>query len=211
MNKKNLIIIVLILIAISLITGGIIWTVPSSKTPDKEPIENRNYKTIVTVEENTINQVPATDDGFGKIAKDSGFSTATCSENSCLAENAGYTNSEQKDMISYVYDPANPKNSNFNVTLFFYKNDYTASNITSKLNSITNNYYGHSLTESQISEVMDGLSSGNEYYIKTYNVGDYTIELNFAPMKNEDLYVVKYWFVSTSIYNEYISIQRSEV
>ncbi len=209
MNKKNLIIIVLILIAVSLITGGIVWTVPSSKTPDTKPVENRNYKTIVMVAENTVNQVSATDDGFGKIAKDSGFSTATCSENSCLAENSGYTNSEQKDMIRYVYDPANPQDSHFNVTLFFYKDDYTASNIATKLNAITNNYYGYKLTEKQISEVMNGLSSGSEYYIKTHNIGDYTIELNFAPMKNEELYVVKYWFVSTNIYNEYISIQRS--
>ena len=205
--KKNKFIIIVILLALALITGGIISSVPSSTTEPKElkPKENREYKTIKKSTD-VVNPLSKEDNGFANTAKESGFESTKCETNMCTASNKGYTNYDGEDSVVYSY--AEQKVSNIGVTLHFHKDDYKAKNIVSKLNAVTGNYTNCQLDESFISDAMSGLKNTSEgFYIKTKQVDEHTIELNIMPVSGTDFYIVKYWLVPTTTYNQYVNAQ----
>lgn len=200
-NKK--ILILLVLIAVALITGGIIGTIPSSTTntpKDAIPKEDREYKTIKQ-ETEIVNPLSKEDNGFANTAKEAGFKETKCETNNCVASNKGYTNYDGEDTVVYAYEEDKP--SNISVVLHFHKDDYTAKNIVSNLNSVIGNYTKANLDEAFVSDTMDGLKSTSDgFYIKTKIVDNYTVELNIMPVADSDFYIVKYWLVQTSIYSQ---------
>lgn len=207
--KNNKIFIVLILFAITLITGGIIITVTPSTTTDKkeqQPAEIRNYKTVENVPTDTVNPLSKEEGGFTSVAKKSGFEKAECTENSCTATNKGYTNSAAEDTVVYSYNQTGNVDS-FNVAIYMYKSDYNVDNVTNRLNSVIRNYVGKDVSKEFIGNIMSNLEKSNDdIYIDTVIIGNNTAEINIGKA-NEEFYIIKYWLISTDIYSQYKAMQ----
>lgn len=201
--KSKKILIIIILIALALITGGIIGTIPLSTTPKEEIKEQREYKTVKQ-ETEAMNPLSSTDGGFSTTAKASGFETTKCEENLCVATNKGYTNSDNVDTVTYNYE--NNEISTISTMLYFHKNDYKVKNVVTQLNTVVGNYTKYILEESFVSDAMKSLETSKDVSIKTKKVDNYTIELTTMPVDNSDFYMVKYWLVPTTIYSQYKGI-----
>ena len=205
-NNKILLIIIIIVAFLLIGTGGFLLLQTNENESDKnkteEVKETRNYQTITTVEESTITSSTPTEESFGKEVQEVGFEKTTCENNSCTATNQGYSNTEYEDAVALANDENNDKT--FSTILYFHKNDFTVDNVYSKLNAVTNNFFGTKTTKEQIEEIMNGLnSSTDDYYQITYIVGNYTIEINMQNVVGTDFKLVKYLVLSTNLYNQY--------
>lgn len=207
--KNSKIYLLIVLLAIALITGGIIISItPSTNTNKKEqqPTETRKYKTVETVPADTVNPLSKEEGGFASVAKKSGFETVLCNENTCTASNKGYTNSKSEDTVVYSYDK-DGKVDNFNVAIYMYKSDYNVDTVTARLNSVIKNYVGTDVSKEFIQNIMSNLEKSNDgIYIDTMTVGTNTAEINIGKA-NEEYYIIKYWLISTETYNQYKGIK----
>ena len=207
--KNSKIYLLIVLLAIALITGGIIISItPSKNTSKKEqqPTETRKYKTVETVPADTVNPLSKEEGGFTSVAKKSGFEKVQCTENSCTASNKGYTNSKSEDTVMYNYDKDGNVDS-FNVAIYMYKSDYNVDNVTARLNSVIKNYVGKDVPKDFIQNIMSNLEKANDdIYIDTMTIGTNTAEINIGKA-NEDYYIIKYWLISTETYNQYKGIK----
>ena len=208
MKKSNWIII--LILSIILIISGIGVCLFSNRTIKQEKnSETRDYKKVVEVENNKINQVTPTEEGYVELVKKIGFDNVMCEElqsNSksitCKGTKKGYTNSDLMDFIAHSY--VDNKIDSFALILYFHQDDYTTKNITNKLNTVLTNFFGSTITNSQIEEIKKGLEySDEDIYIKNYIAGEYTYELNIQPVIDEEFYMVKYMIMKTDLYNEY--------
>ena len=207
--KKSNWLIILILSIILIISGIGICLFSNNSTKTEKYSEVRDYKKVVEVENNKINQVEPTEKGYIELVKKVGFDNVICEESqsdlkniTCKGTKKGYTNSDLMDFIAHSY--VDNKVDSFALILYFHQDDYTTKNITNKLNNVLTNFFGSNITSSQIEEIKKGLEfSDEDIYIKNYISGEYTYELNIQPVANEDFYVVKYIVMKTNLYNEY--------
>ena len=204
MKNKKLILIIVIAIALLLIIGGIVFFIPKENKP-KEIKENRDYKTVVEnapTTEGEMSSVEEVQESFEEDAKDIGFEKAECKDGNCLATNKGYTNTDEEDAINVAKDQYG--DPTMVVVLNFHKNDCTAKNVYTKLNAVSNNYFGTKVTENDVQSILDEMESASDKFGQTiFTSGEYTMDLSIQYVEGTDFRVVKYRVLTTKLYNEY--------
>ena len=90
------------------------------------------------------------------------------------------------------------------VILHFHKNDCKANNVYSKLNSVTNNYFGSKIQKEQIENIITEMEQSEEHYGSlVYTSGEYTIDVSIQYVVDTDFRILKYRVITTKLYNEY--------
>ena len=196
MSKK--IIVLIFVFAVLLLVIGISLSVFDSFAI----YENREYKTVDTVDAETLSQdiIP---DNFSSKIQQMGFSKGSCDDIEpilCSATNQGYHGNETADTISVLYQ--NNKIDNFNISLNFSEEDYLISTVTSKVNLVFTNFFCTGIESNQIAEVDDMLDYDEAFpsASKDYQIGNYTENLNIQYIKEKKFYLVKILVVPTEQY-----------
>ena len=206
-NNKKIIFIIIIAIAIILIGIGLYFLISNeSKNSTQKQIKDiREYQTVVKNSPTTEGQITSIDnvkDNFEQDAKKIGFEKTECKDSNCTASKKGYTNAEQEDMLNLSKDEYG--DTTMVVILHFHKNDCKANNVYSKLNSVTNNYFGSKIQKEQIENIITEMEQSEEHYGSiVYTSGEYTIDVSIQHVVDTDFRILKYRVITTKLYNEY--------
>lgn len=206
-NNKKIIFIIIIAIAIILIGIGLYFLIPNeSKNSTQKQIKDiREYQTVVKNSPTTEGQITSIDnvkDNFEQDAKNIGFEKTECKDSNCTASKKGYTNAEQEDMLNLSKDEYG--DTTMVVILHFHENDCIVNNVYSKLNSVTNNYFGSKIQKEQIENIITEMEQSEEHYGSlVYTSGEYTIDVSIQYVVDTDFRILKYRVITTKLYNEY--------
>ena len=206
-NHKKIIFIIIIAIAIILIGIGLYFLISNeSKNSTQKQIKDiREYQTVVKNSPTTEGQITSIDnvkDNFEQDAKNIGFEKIECKDSNCTASKKGYTNAEQEDMLNLSKDEYG--DTTMVVILHFHKNDCIVNNVYSKLNSVTNNYFGSKIQKVQIENIITEMEQSEDHYGSlVYTSGEYTIDLSIQYVVDTDFRILKYRVITTKLYNEY--------
>lgn len=206
-NNKKIIFIIIISIAIILIGIGLYFLIPNeSKNSTQKQIKDiREYQTVVKNSPTTEGQITSIDnvkDNFEQDAKNIGFEKIECKDSNCTASKKGYTNAEQEDMLNLSKDEYG--DTTMVVILHFHKNDCIVNNVYSKLNSVTNNYFGSKIQKVQIEKIITEMEQSEDHYGSlVYTSGEYTIDVSIQYVVDTDFRILKYRVITTKLYNEY--------
>lgn len=189
--------IIIILIGVLLIGGGSVYIFLSEDTDSsptvREVKEDREYKNVLTdVSDGGVSQSVSIDN-FSSVVKSIGFQDAGCDNDDvslCTATNKGYTNSDIEDSITLTY--ANNTISSLDMILYFYEKDFNVEKATEISNTVMRNFFGHSITEAQIEELQNNLSSSEDksypVSVSTYEINNYSIQLTLQYSLEQKLY-----------------------
>lgn len=206
-NHKKIIFIIIIAIAIILIGVGLYFLISNeSKNSTQKQIKDiREYQTVVKNSPTTEGQITSIDnvkDNFEQDAKNIGFEKIECKDSNCTASKKGYTNAEQEDMLNLSKDEYG--DTTMVVILHFHKNDCIVNNVYSKLNSVTNNYFGSKIQKVQIENIITEMEQSEDHYGSlVYTSGEYTIDVSIQYVVDTDFRILKYRVITTKLYNEY--------
>ena len=199
--------IVIIVIALLCLGGGVAYTVLSSKDNSSSEnkkvnyVENRNYSVVQQATTNSFTTV-INPTNFKDIATQMGLTAAVCevvdndvNSQFCSASYTGYKGLDYFDTIAASYK--NSMLDQFSMVLY-------ANKVMDVSNKLLNNFFGTSVDENNISEVMQELDKHmNEkepVATKEFTVGDFTEQINMQYVKDKQIYVVRYFLILTSEY-----------
>lgn len=210
MKKFSIIIIVIALLCLG---GGVIYTILSSKDNSSENkkvnyVEERDYSVIQQATPNSFTTV-INPTNFKEAATQMGLTAIDCetvdndvNSQFCSAFYNGYQGLDYFDTIAASY-----KNSvldQFSMVLYFNGKDFTSDKIVDVSNKLLNNFFGTSVDEKNVSEVMKELdkemSDKEPVATKEFNIGDFTEQINMQYVKDKQIYVVRYFLILTSEY-----------
>lgn len=211
MKKFSMVIIVIALLCLG---GGVAYTILSSKDNSSSEnkkvnyVENRNYSVVQQATTNSFTTV-INPTNFKDIATQMGLTAAVCevvdndvNSQFCSASYTGYKGLDYFDTIAASYK--NSMLDQFSMVLYFNTDDFTSSKIIDISNKLLNNFFGTSVDENNISEVMQELDKHmNEkepVATKEFTVGDFTEQINMQYVKDKQIYVVRYFLILTSEY-----------
>lgn len=189
--------IIIFVIGVFLIVGGGVYIFFSEDT-DSSPTplvvkENRKYKTVLTdISDGGLSQSVSVDD-FSSVVKNIGFKNAKCDNGDvslCTATNKGYSNSDLEDSITLTYE--NNVVASLDMILYFYEKDFSVEKSTNISNTIMRNFFGYSITDTQIEELQSNLfNSEDKSYpvsVSTYEFNNYSIQLTLQYSSEQKLY-----------------------
>lgn len=211
MKKVSIIIIVL---AILCLGGGVAYTVLSSKDDSSSEntkvdyVEERNYSVVQQATPNSFTTA-INPTNFVDVATQMGLTSPGCevvdndvNSQFCSAFYTGYQNLNYQDTVAASYE--NSILDQFSMVLYFSADDFTSSKIVDVSNKLLNNFFGTSVDENNVSEVMQKLNKQmNEkepVATKEFVVGDFTEQINMQYVKDKQIYVVRYFLILTSEY-----------
>lgn len=200
---------ILIIIAVLLIVGGIGYTL-ISRFFFNSIDENRNYVVIEETTSNSFNSV-SNPDNFSILVDQIGFENANCESlndefNSqlCTASHLGYSNLDLEDAISATYRDSLV--NQFSMNLYFTADDFIIGNIINQSNAVIKNFFGTDVDSNNVSLVMSGLnermSDEDPVFVQEFQVGDYTEQINMQYIQDSDVYVVRFFIILSSQYQE---------
>lgn len=209
MKKISIIIIVIALLCLG---GGIAYTVLSSNssknTKKLDYVEERNYSVVQQATPNSF-ATAISPTNFAEVATQMGLQEASCQpvENDptgqfCSAFYNGYQNLNYQDTIAASYKDA--LLNQFSMVLYFDSDDFTANKVMDVSNKLLNNFFGTSVDQKNVSDVMEELESHMDekepVATKEFAVGDFTEQINMQYVKDTQIYVVRYFLILTSEY-----------
>lgn len=205
--------IIIILIALLCLGGGVIYTILSSKDNSSENkkvnyVEERDYSVIQQATPNSFTTAinPA---NFKEIATQMGLTATDCetvdndvNSQFCSAFYNGYQGLDYFDTIAASYKSS--VLDQFSMVLYFNEKDFTSDKIVDVSNKLLTNFFGTSVDEKNVSEVMKELdkemSDKEPVATKEFNIGDFTEQINMQYVKDKQIYVVRYFLILTSEY-----------
>lgn len=209
MKKISIIIVVIALLCLG---GGIAYTVLSSNssknTKKLDYVEERNYSVVQQATPNSFTTA-ISPTNFAEVATQMGLQEASCQpvENDptgqfCSAFYNGYQNLNYQDTIAASYKDA--LLNQFSMVLYFDSDDFTTNKVMDVSNKLLNNFFGTSVDQKNVSDVMEELESHMDekepVATKEFAVGEFTEQINMQYVKDTQIYVVRYFLILTSEY-----------
>lgn len=212
MKKVSIIFIVIAVLLVTLGVGYLLFNddlEKEKKSTNKTVEEDRDYKTIEQVEQDSLS-VTSNPNNFSDLITKVGFQNPKCavteidpSSETCTAFHNGYTNLDYQDAVAATYKSS--MLNQFSMVLYFTEEDFELDNVINKSNLVLKNFFGTDVNKINVSAVMESLkkqmADDEPVATKDFKVGNYTEQINMQYVKGKKIYVLRYYIILSSEYH----------